>query len=87
MAPNGFEPPIAPISRWTPRRIFVGVLLTMLALWIGSWFLPVCQTLGDERPFETEMSLEERAARGEPFEKRHGHWYQCKSRLARKAFF
>jgi hypothetical protein len=57
----------------------------VFVLWLLS---PVCVLIPDaELPaFETVRSLQERAAQGEPFENKQGHWYQCKSRLAR-AFF
>ena len=50
---------------------------------------PVCVPIpdGDIPAFETVMSLEQRAARGEPFRNFSGHWYQCKSFLARSFFF
>ncbi len=75
-------------SRIRPTtQIALGLLLCvgLLVLYVLS---PVCVPIydADEPSFETVRSLEERAARGEPFEQKEGKWYQCKSRLAR-AFF
>jgi len=67
------------------RQIIGGVLLC-IAVSIVYLFWPVCQPIGDVPAFEGVRSLEERAARGEPFEKKDGIWYLCKPRLAR-AFF
>jgi hypothetical protein len=68
-------------------QVGLGLLLCLgLLLVYVMW--PVCVPIPDsEVPnFETVRSLEERAAQGEPFEKKGAHWYQCKARLAR-AFF
>ena len=77
-------PELEPRTR--AKWIVIGVLVTMLALLVGSLFLPVCVPI-DTLAFENQMSLEERAARGEPFQKKGRRWYQCKSRLARAFFF
>lgn len=73
----------APPKAW--RQVLGGVLLC-LALSIAYLLWPVCQPIPDEAAFETVHSLEERAASGDPFEKKGGRWHQCKTRLAR-AFF
>ena len=88
VAPDAFEIPSIPPPRWTPARIFLCVLAATFALWLGFLFMPVCEPLGDEAAFQTVRSLEERAASGEPFEKKkNGRWYLCKSRLARAFTF
>jgi hypothetical protein len=76
-------------SRWKAGPFVLGLLLAFAALVIGSLFSRVCVPIPDrELPaFESVMSMEERAAQGEPFEKKGNHWYQCKSRLARAFFF
>jgi hypothetical protein len=50
---------------------------------------PVCVLIPEaDRPtFETVIPLEERAARGEPFCRIGGEWYQCKSFISREFFF
>ena len=73
--------------RPNPRRWVIGVLLLLLTLLVGTMFMPVCEPIPDRRPFESVMSLEQRKARGEPFEKKNGRWHVCKSRLARAFFF
>ncbi|HEY3496710.1 MAG TPA: hypothetical protein VGK73_18550 [Polyangiaceae bacterium] len=81
------------LKAFRPRRkvgrIVVGVLLALAAALVGSLFMPVCVRIPDEQvpAFESVSPLSERAARGEPFEKKGKHWYQCKSRLARMFFF
>jgi hypothetical protein len=49
---------------------------------------PVCVRIpADEVPaFESVVPLEVRAARGEPFCKLGGEWYQCKSFIARALY-
>jgi hypothetical protein len=72
-------------------RIFWWALAAAFALWLVFLFWPICEPLGDdaaEAAFQTVRSLEERAAGGEPFEKKsNGRWYICKSRLARAFTF
>ena len=50
---------------------------------------PVCVPIPeDQRPaFEAVVALEVRAARGEPFCKLGGKWYQCKSFVSRALYF
>jgi hypothetical protein len=50
---------------------------------------PVCDPIPAERvpDFETMVSLEVRAQRGEPFCRIDGRWSQSKSWLARQLFF
>ncbi len=50
---------------------------------------PVCVLIpATERPsYETVISLSDRAARGEPFFRFAGEWYQCKAALARVFYF
>jgi hypothetical protein len=52
-------------------------------------FHPVSDRIPDEDvpKFETVISLEERSARGEPFRRMDGHWYQVKPWIARALFF
>jgi hypothetical protein len=52
-------------------------------------FHPVSDRIPDDAvtKFETVASLEERAARGEPFRRMDGHWYQVKPWIARALFF
>jgi hypothetical protein len=71
------------------KPLVYGVLLALLALLVGSLFMPVCEAIprADVPRFEAVMTLEERAARGEGFQKKNGRWHQCKSRLARALFF
>jgi hypothetical protein len=73
----------------TVKAIAYALLFTLLALIVGYMSTPVCTRIpkADVRAFETVKTLEERAASGEPFRKKKGHWYQCKSRLARAMFF
>jgi hypothetical protein len=79
----GAKPPLRRARIW--GLAFVG----LLALGIGWLLMPTCEQIPDaELPvFESTMSLEQRAARGEPFEQKGDHWYICKSRLARAFFF
>ena len=65
----------------------VGAVLLCLALSIAYLFWPVCEPILDVEAFETVRSLEERAASGEPFEKKDGRWYVCKPRLVRAFTF
>ncbi len=75
-------------SRWKVGPIVTCVVIALLALLLGSLFMPVCVPIpkSSVTSFESVVSLEERALGGEPFKKKNGRWYQCKSRLAR-AFF
>ena len=52
-------------------------------------FHPVSDRIPDDDVprFEAVASLEERAARGEPFRRMEGHWYQVKPWIARALFF
>jgi hypothetical protein len=52
-------------------------------------FHPECRPIPISQlaAFQSARSLEERAANGEPFEKRDGRWQICKSPLARAFFF
>ena len=71
-----------------PFRWVAGVASVVL-LGLAALAHPVCVLIPDsERPsFETVMPLAVRAARGEPFCKLEGRWYQCKSFIARELFF
>ena len=64
---------------------FASVLIISLVALVH----PVCVLIPDaDRPaFETVIPLQERAARGEPFCKLDGEWYQCKSFISRTFFF
>ena len=52
-------------------------------------FHPVSDLIPDDEvpAFERVYSLQERAARGEPFRRMDGHWYQVKPWIARILFF
>ncbi len=82
---SGFEakPPLRVV------RIFWGAFVVMLVLGIGWLMMPICELIPDSQlpVFESNVTMEQRAARGEPFEKKGKHWYICKSRLARAFFF
>ena len=64
---------------------FASVLIISLAALVH----PVCVLIPDaDRPaFEAVIPLQERAARGEPFCRLDGEWYQCKSFISRMFFF
>jgi hypothetical protein len=69
-----------------------GALVGVAAVAVFGWvvvFHPVSDLIPDnEVPrFETVISLEERAVRGEPFRRMDGHWYQVKPWVARVLFF
>ena len=73
-----------------PRGLRILVLAVALVSSCGAALLhPVCDPIHDDEvpAFESVQSLEERAAHGEPFCELDGHWYQCKSFLARSFFF
>jgi len=75
---------------WSRRRIVVMFWMGALAMAAFVWLRrPVCDAIPDSDvpAFETVIPLEERARRGEPFCKLDGHWYQCKSWIAREFFF
>jgi hypothetical protein len=83
---NSSEVPRRP----SPRNIILSVfLVAFCALVYFVLFHPVCQPIPLSRlpAFEAVRSLEERAASGEPFEKRDGRWQICKSPLARAFTF
>lgn len=72
------------------RRYRIAVSLgSVLILSLVALVHPVCVLIPDaDRPaFETVIPLQERAARGEPFCKLDGEWYQCKSFISRAFFF
>ena len=83
------RPELEPRRPRRVTRILGWAFVALLALGIGWLLMPICKQIPDtELPaFESHMSLEQRAARGEPFEKKADHWYICKSRLARAFFF
>ena len=62
---------------------------SVLILSLAALAHPVCVLIPEaDRPaFETVIPLQERAARGEPFSKLGGEWYQCKSFISRAFFF
>jgi hypothetical protein len=62
---------------------------SVLILSLAALAHPVCVLIPEaDRPtFETVISLQERAARGEPFCRFEGEWYQCKSFISRTFFF
>ena len=80
--------------------VMIGVLLigrgrailatiTALVFLCVALFHPVSDRIADEDvpKFEAVASLEERSARGEPFRRMDGHWYQVKPWIARALFF
>ena len=62
---------------------------SVVVLLLAALAHPVCVLIPeDDRPaFETVIPLQERAARGEPFCRFGGEWYQCKSFISRALFF
>jgi hypothetical protein len=73
-----------------PRRYRIAVsFAAVLILSLAALAHPVCVLIPEaDRPaFETVIPLQERAARGEPFCKLGGEWYQCKSFISRAFFF
>jgi hypothetical protein len=71
------------------RYRIVTAVASMLILSLAALEHPVCVPIPEnERPaFETVITLQERAARGEPFCKLGDRWYQCKSVISRAFFF
>jgi len=71
------------------RYRIVVCIASVLMLSITALKHPVCVliTEADRPAFETVIPLEERAARGEPFCRIRGEWYQCKSLISRELFF
>jgi hypothetical protein len=71
-----------------PYRMVVCVV-SVLMLSLAALTHPVCVLIPEaDRPaFETVIPLEKRAARGEPFRRIEGEWYQCKSFISREFFF
>jgi hypothetical protein len=71
------------------RYRIVVCVASVLMLSIAALKHPVCVLIPEaDRPaFETVIPLEERAARGEPFCRIGGEWYQCKSFISREFFF
>ncbi len=72
------------------RRYRIAVCVaSVLMLSAAALAHPVCVLIpqADRRAFETVVPLEERAARGEPFCRIGGEWYQCKSFINRQFFF
>ena len=72
------------------RRYRIAVsFASVLVLSLAALAHPVCVLIPEaDRPaFETVIPLQERAARGEPFCRLEGEWYQCKSFIAREFFF
>lgn len=71
-----------------PFRLVTGIC-SGLVVGVATLAHPICVLIPDpERPsFETVVPLSVRAARGEPFCKLHGQWYQCKSFISRALFF
>lgn len=66
-----------PIRRTSPRRIILSVFaIAGIALAYFVFMHTVCKPIPISRlrDFESVQSLEERAASGEPFEKRDGRW-------------
>jgi hypothetical protein len=73
-----------------PARLRAVYAVTSVAVIIGAALAhPVCVLIPaiDRPSYETVISLSDRAARGEPFVRFAGEWYQCKSFLARAFFF
>ena len=72
----------------TRYRIAVSAA-SVLVLSLAALAHPVCVLIPEaDRPaFETVIPLQERAARGEPFCRLGGEWYQCKSFISRAFFF
>jgi len=72
------------------RRYRIAVsFASVLILSLAALAHPVCVFIPEaDRPnFETVIPLQERAARGEPFCRLGGEWYQCKSFISRAFFF
>lgn len=71
------------------RYRIVVCVASVLMLSIAALKHPVCVLIpeGDRPAFETVIPLQERAARGEPFCRIGGEWYQCKSFFSREFFF
>jgi hypothetical protein len=69
-----------------------GAIVVLIAAPVFAWvvlFHPVSDQIPDEDvpKFEEVYSLEERAARGEPFRRMQGHWYQVKPWVSRVLFY
>lgn len=82
--------PLSGASLLVSRRYRVAVILaSVLILALAALAHPVCVLIPEaDRPaFETVIPLEQRAARGEPFCRLGGEWYQCKSFISRAFFF
>jgi len=78
------------VSLLVPRRYRIAVTLgSVSVLSLAALAHPVCVLIPEaDRPaFETIIPLQERAARGEPFCRLGGQWYQCKSFISRAFFF
>jgi hypothetical protein len=62
---------------------------SVLVLLVAALAHPVCVLIpkADRPAFETVIPLQQRAARGEPFCRLRGEWYQCKSFISRAFFF
>jgi len=69
-------------------RVALGTIAAVVLLCVAV-FHPVSDRIPDESvpAFETVVSLEQRAAHGEPFRRMDGHWYQVKPWIARALFF
>ena len=80
------------VKDFAPRRslapLLFAIVVALIGAAVGSLFMPVCVPIPEaELPqFETVVPLADRAARGEGFEKKGKHWYQCKTRIARMFF-
>ena len=69
-------------------RVLVGVVAAAVFGWVVVLH-PVSDLIPDSEvpKFETVVSLQERAARGEPFRRMDGHWYQVKPWVSRVLYF
>ena len=74
-------------QRGQPSRKLVAIIIAVLMFGalLATLLVPICEPIPlDILPrFETQRTLEERAAAGEPFARRNGRWCVCRSGLAR----
>jgi len=66
-----------------------GTWILVLAIFGAAFFLwhPVCVAIADEDAQNVEGRSYERMWGVQTFQKKNGHWYQCKPWLARQMFF
>lgn len=69
-------------------RSWVALFVGLLVVWAAAAH-QVCDPIpeSERAGFEAVSSLADRARAGEPFRQFAGQWYQCKSAIARAAFF